>query len=304
MWRARKGLISYLETEGERNILKWPICTPSKPHRNQHRQQYQGPYKLTTPHTLNIYLCFKIFPFLFVLPCRLSLNLLFHTTLGFISTKLSAPPCANMFPTPFYCNKSGQHLQAWAHSLLLFEITLNTYRIAVALVSSSSNRVLFSKTYDTGLLLWSKISALQHIRFGPDWPHHSVQGVFWDNETRKWLKYLVWQRETLSRAVLLSGCGFSYCKSCTVWSPCSLATALSQSGAKITAERLEVVRSALLHLPSQSFPHMWFNPSRWTAHAVFTVCFPPECKAVGNWCKWGTRTCDSTRNSVLHKRSR
>lgn len=201
----------------------------------------------------------------------------------------------------FYCNKSGQHLQAWAHSLLLFEITLNTYRIAVALVSSSSNRVLFSKTYNTGLLLWSKISALQHIRFGPDWLHHSVQGVFWDNETRKWLKYLVWQRETLSRAVLLSGCGFSYCKSCTVWSPCSLATALSQSGAKITAERLEVVRSALLRLSSQSFPHMWFNLSRWTAHAVFTACFPPECKAVGNWCKWDTRTCDSTRNSVLQE---
>lgn len=51
-------------------------------------------------------------------------------------------------------------------------------------------------------MLRNKISALQHIRFSPDWLHHSVQGVFWDNEIRWWLKYLVWQRETLSRAVV------------------------------------------------------------------------------------------------------
>lgn len=48
VWRACKGWISNLETEGERDIFKSPLFTPSKPHRNQHREQYQGPCKLTS----------------------------------------------------------------------------------------------------------------------------------------------------------------------------------------------------------------------------------------------------------------
>lgn len=68
-------------------------------------------------------------------------------------------------------------------------------------VSSSNNRVLFWDLKHRAGAEEQDLSTTAH-QMSPDWLHHSVQGVFWDNETRWWLKYLVWQRETLSRAVV------------------------------------------------------------------------------------------------------
>lgn len=86
---------------------------------------------------------------------------------------------------------------------------------------------------------------------------------------------------------------------------CSLAT-LTHSNARVNSERHELIscRSSLFSLPSQSFPYIWFNLNRRSAHTVFTESsyyLIGKVKQWGNCSKWNTRTSDSTSNLILQE---